>query len=105
MTAIVKADDGVVSGSAGLKSSADSSGTLELQSTSGIVTAGNNTGAFTVPVGTTAQRPSSPVNGMTRVNTTTNAYEIYSSQISSWVTVKAFANPTPTVEYLVVAGG
>ena len=43
---------------------------------------------FQIPVGTTAQRPGSPAIGMIRVNTTTNALEIYSG--SAWVTWKAF---------------
>lgn len=103
MTAIVKADDGVVSGSAGLKSSADSSGTLELQATSGIVTAQNNTGAFILPIGTTAQRPSSPVNGMTRMNTTLGYPEWYDSATSSWIPFSSA--PSYSVDYLIVAGG
>jgi hypothetical protein len=67
-------------------------------------TANTSTGYFQIPQGTTAQRPASPVEGMTRINTTTNAYEIYSSSSSSWVTVYQFVTPF-TVDYLVVAGG
>jgi len=37
----------------------------------------NSTGSFTVPSGTTAQRPGSPVNGMLRYNTTIPQLEIY----------------------------
>ena len=37
----------------------------------------SSTGALTVPSGTTAQRPSSPTNGMLRYNTTTSQLEIY----------------------------
>lgn len=40
------------------------------------------TGALTLPVGTTAQRPTAVV-GMIRFNTTTNATEIYNG--TSWV--------------------
>lgn len=37
----------------------------------------NDTGHLTLPVGTTVQRPVSPTNGMTRVNTTLNCMEVY----------------------------
>ena len=37
------------------------------------------TGSITLPSGTTAQRPSSPVNGMIRYNTTTSSFEGYGS--------------------------
>ena len=85
MASIIKADDGVASGQTGIVYTADTSGTLELQATSGLVTASNNTGAFGVPVGTTAQRPSTPAAGMTRYNTTTNVLEIYNG--TSWTAV------------------
>jgi len=103
MTTIINADNGVVSGSAGLKTSADSSGVLELQASTGVVTAASNTGALTLPTGTTAQRPSSPIAGMTRMNTTTGNPEWWSSVISSWV---PFSDPaTLNIDYIVVAGG
>ena len=41
-----------------------------------------------IPVGTTAQRPASPSIGMIRVNTTTNALEVYTG--SAWINWKAF---------------
>jgi hypothetical protein len=68
-------------------------------------TVNSSTGYFQLPQGTTAQRPSSPANGMTRVNNTTNRLEIYSSNVSGWVNIAALTNPPPAVEYLVVAGG
>lgn len=37
----------------------------------------SSTGALSVPSGTTAQRPASPVNGMLRYNTTLSKLEIY----------------------------
>lgn len=48
------------------------------------VTGGNvtATGAWTIPTGTTAQRPSTPATGMMRYNTTTSGIEIYNG--SSW---------------------
>jgi|688.fasta_scaffold116270_3 hypothetical protein len=45
----------------------------------------NDTGYLQVPSGTTAQRPASPVNGMIRYNTTTNALEGYAA--GSWVNI------------------
>ena len=61
----------------------------------------NGTGSLTIPVGTTAQRPGSPTNGMIRYNSTLGVNEIY--QNSQWI---AFATPGATsVSYLIVAGG
>jgi hypothetical protein len=63
-----------------------------------------STGALGLPIGTTAQRPVSPANGYTRINSTTNVIETYYS--GTWNTVYTFTLPvTPSVEYLVVAGG
>ena len=45
----------------------------------------NQTGAIDIPVGTTAQRPSNPSSGYTRMNSDTNTMEIYNG--STWVTV------------------
>ena len=59
------------------------------------------TGAETIPVGTTAQRPVSPVAGMTRFNTSVVAYEFYNG--TTWQPV--IANLTYSSSYLVVAGG
>ena len=70
---------------------ADGTNALTLQSVNtnalAISTAQNvtlsSTGALTVPVGTTAQRPASPVSGMLRYNTTISKLEIYIS--SAWI--------------------
>lgn len=43
-----------------------------------------STGALTVSKGTTLQRPGSPVTGMFRYNTTTNAFEGYSGSSPAW---------------------
>ena len=75
-----------------LKKIADSSGILTFQTNTTdaltISTAQNATlnsvGAFTVPSGTTAQRPASPTVGMLRYNTTIPQLEIY---ITSWISV------------------
>lgn len=40
-------------------------------------------GAVIIPLGTTDQRPDSPVNGMVRYNTTNNSLEGYAN--NSWV--------------------
>ena len=45
----------------------------------------NGTGAFTVPVGNTAQRPSPAANGMLRYNTTTLKLEGYIN--SAWANI------------------
>ena len=45
----------------------------------------DQTGAFDMPVGTTAQRPSSPSSGFTRMNTDTSTMEMYNG--TQWVTV------------------
>lgn len=49
----------------------------------------NDTGYMQLPVGTTAERPASPVNGMLRYNSTTSVIEMYLS--GSWVTVASNA--------------
>ena len=43
----------------------------------------NSTGSITIPSGTTAQRPASPVNGMVRYNLTTLSIEGYAN--NTWV--------------------
>ena len=45
---------------------------------------GGGTGALTVPVGTTAERPASPTAGMIRQNTTTGNLEWYDATTSQW---------------------
>ena len=65
--------------------------------TGGNVTA---TGAYTLPVGTTGQRPASPVAGQLRFNSTTGQTEVYNG--TSWASV---AGDAYSVSYLAVAGG
>jgi hypothetical protein len=62
----------------------------------------SSTGYFDLPVGTTAQRPGSPVVGMMRYNTTTSEYEVYKASLWRPITTTAY---TASVEYLVIAGG
>ena len=44
--------------------------------------------ATTIPTGTTAERPASPVDGMLRYNTTINKLEYYNSSNSTWIPVQ-----------------
>lgn len=64
---------------------------------------GVGTGAAQMPAGTTAQRPSIPLAGMYRLNTTTGLPEWYNSSIASWFPFSTA--PSYSVEYLVIAGG
>lgn len=109
MASIINADNGVVSGSAGLKTSADSTGVLALQ-TNGTTAVTvdtsqnatfNSTGGLTLPKGTTAQRPSSPVIAQTRFNTESNIVEVWMG--TAWGVLTPIINYT--IEYLIVAGG
>lgn len=76
----------------GLKESVDTSGSIQLQTanTAAItITINqdvicNSTGAITVPVGTTAQKPTG-VNGMIRYNSNTSKLEFYAN--GDWQTV------------------
>jgi hypothetical protein len=47
----------------------------------------SSTGYFDFPMGTTAERPASPANGYTRINTTTSALEMYYA--GTWSTIKS----------------
>lgn len=60
----------------------DLTGNLSFIMSSGIANV-STIGAVIVPVGTTAQRPSSPVNGMIRYSTTNNVLEGYAN--NTWV--------------------
>lgn len=87
MTSSINADSGATSGLTALIKTADSSGAITLQTNgSNALTidslqniTANSAGALNIPVGTTAQRPSNPVNGMIRYNTSINFLEGYTS--------------------------
>lgn len=65
--------------------------------------ANTSTGYFSLPLGTTAQRPSTPQNGSVRMNSTTQAPEWYDASNNAWVN---FANlATYSIDQLVIAGG
>ena len=85
MPAIIRADSGATSGVSGIAQISDSSGVLELQATAGTVTMANVTGGMVPPRGTTAQRPSTPVDGTLRYNTTTGSIEVFRG--GSWGSV------------------
>jgi hypothetical protein len=63
------------------------------------------TGANTMPVGTTAQRPATPTAGMYRLNTTTSEPEWYDTVSGAWVSFRIEPVRPYTIAYLVVAGG
>jgi hypothetical protein len=63
----------------------------------------NDTGFITLPAGTTAQRPASPVQGMSRYNTTLGYIEWYDAGGAIWRPI--YQAPTISAEYLVVGGG
>jgi hypothetical protein len=63
----------------------------------------SGSGAMILPTGTTAQRPASPVAGMTRMNTTTGNPEWWDTASAQWI---PYSDGRPyAVDYLVVAGG
>jgi hypothetical protein len=62
----------------------------------------NSTGSIKIPIGTTAQRPASPANGMVRYNTTESEYEVYKS--NAWLILDS-SGYTYTADFLVIAGG
>jgi hypothetical protein len=95
MPTIIKADS-----ETGLIYSADGSGILELQSTAGVIVAGNNQGAFVIPAGTTAQRPVNPTNGMLRYNTTVGFVEIYKDGTWSDVSGRAVGGGSDQIFWL-----
>jgi hypothetical protein len=66
----------------------------------------NQTGFLSFPIGTTAQRPASPTQGMTRYNSTLGTLEFYDTTYNAWVSVsKAAADTSFNLDYLVIAGG
>ena len=79
-------------GTGRITKTSDSSGVLTLQTnaTNALTintaqnVALNSVGGVKIPSGTTAQRPTSPINGMLRYNTTIPQLEIY---INGWVAI------------------
>lgn len=77
------------------------SGVLTL-SGAGVQLTSSGTGAWKMPVGTTAQRPTGAT-GLIRMNSTTGEPEWYDSVNSVWLPFRT--GPSYSVSYLVVAGG
>jgi len=76
-------------------------GNLALRSTtSNIVNFQGTTGALIPPFGTTAQRPASPVVGMSRWNSDIGTYEVWNG--TQWQNI---LNTTFSINYLLIAGG
>jgi hypothetical protein len=74
-------------------------GTLTLNSSTGVVDMATNSGAFTPPTGTDAERPGTPDLGMTRWNSTLGVLEIWSG--TQWQNITG----NYAIDYLLVAGG
>jgi hypothetical protein len=85
--------------------SSDVTTALSLKSNiSTTVTKDSSTGAATMPVGTTAQRPASPISGMFRLNSTSGTPEWYDAITDDWFPFSE-RSVSYQVEYLIVAGG
>jgi hypothetical protein len=78
---------------------ASSNGNITLTSNTSIVQLGNNTGAYVLPTGNTAQRPSTVKLGMQRWNTDLNWMELWNGIV--WYPLTGSYGVT----YVVVAGG
>jgi hypothetical protein len=61
----------------------DTTGILNLVSNNGTIELTNTTGAITIPKGTTAERPQTPITGTIRYNTTNNVMELYTGNV--WI--------------------
>lgn len=93
MASTINAQAGTTTTATALVKTADNSGVLTIQTNgSNALTVGtdqnvtmNGTGAIVVPVGTTAQRPATPVVGMIRYNTTIPQLECYID--TSWIAI------------------
>jgi hypothetical protein len=75
-------------------------GSLVMKANANVVNMGYNNGAMIVPVGSTAQRPSVGVTGMSRWNTNTLSYEVYNG--FQWVAIPLTFY---SVNLLAVGGG
>jgi hypothetical protein len=77
----------------------NSNNNLTMFSTANTVSFRPTTGAFIVPIGSSAQQPATPKNGMSRWNSELGYYEIYNGTI--WQAVTGSYG----IQYVVVAGG
>ena len=85
-------------------------GTVSVTPTAVSDQANSSTGYFDLPMGTTAQRPVSPPTGSTRINSTTNTFEIYYND--TWSTIATVGwvpqtqiNTTSMAHSLVIPAG
>ena len=77
------------------------SNNIIMNAATGIIDASYSTGAFVIPTGTTAQKPSNPSLGSLRWNTSNTAAEMYVGN-SIWQIV---GSSIYSIDYLIVAGG
>ena len=63
----------------------------------GIVNTSMNSGALGLPVGTTSERPTSPLAGFTRWNSSTSAMEIYTG--NEWVEIVTDYFPSGSIAF------
>ena len=61
-------------------------------------------GSLVIPSGTTAQRPTTPLNGMVRYNQTLFRYEGYNTNSSSWVSLSGSTATAKSANYTAVDG-
>lgn len=73
----------------------DTTGNLVFATIGGVLYANSSAGGFTLPSGTTAQRPASAANGMLRYNTTLGVVEMYVN--GAWVVSNFTSAPVNTV--------
>ena len=79
-------------------------GSLVMNANTSVVDMGYNNGAMIVPVGTTTERPSVGIAGMSRWNTSNVTYEIYNG--FQWIAVPVSAAfNSYSINYLILAGG
>ena len=111
MPSKINADNGSTTGTAGIITTSDGTGILQLQTNNitGIqIDASQNismpgTGILTLPIGTTAQRPGTSTAGMIRYNSTLGYPEWYDVTSASW---KSFSTGAGYfIELLIIAGG
>lgn len=70
----------------------------------------NGTGALALPIGTSAQRPSTPIDGHFRKNTTISALEYYDSSSAKWLGIgildgSSYATAAPNASYIKTVTG
>jgi len=100
----------IVDGSQGITTTGGFTGTsnLGIGSSTPVVSLdiSQKTDALIMPVGTLAQRPAAPTNGMLRYNTTTGSMEFYNGSPGAWQSFTVVnSSATYSIDYMVIAGG